>query len=216
MVVDDGSPDGTGADRRRARGASIPGRIEVMHRTGPRGPGPRPTSTACSAAIADGRRRSRSARWTPTSRTIPSTCRRWPRRAATHDVVIGSRYLHGVSVVNWPLHRIFLSTFANNYIRAVTRLTPRDCTSGFRCWRREALAQLPLGRHGLGRLRVPGRDALRGQRGAAAASARCRSSSSSAQQGQSKVSTPVSARIAGHPVAARAPPLALTRCRRSS
>ena len=64
--------------------------------------------------------------------------------AATHDVVIGSRYLNGVSVVNWPLHRIFLSTFANRYIRAVTQLSPTDCTSGFRCWRREALARLPL------------------------------------------------------------------------
>jgi dolichol-phosphate mannosyltransferase len=62
------------------------------------------------------------------------------------DVVIGSRYLHGVSVVNWPLHRIFLSTFANRYIRAVTRLSASDCTSGFRCWRRETLAKLPLDR----------------------------------------------------------------------
>ena len=41
--------------------------------------------------------------------------------AASHDVVIGSRYLNGVSVVNWPLHRIFLSAFANRYIRAVTQ-----------------------------------------------------------------------------------------------
>jgi dolichol-phosphate mannosyltransferase len=64
--------------------------------------------------------------------------------AANADVVIGSRYLNGVSVVNWPLHRIFLSTFANRYIRAVTRLSASDCTSGFRCWRREALARLPL------------------------------------------------------------------------
>ena len=64
--------------------------------------------------------------------------------AADHDVVIGSRYLNGVSVVNWPLHRIFLSAFANRYIRVVTRLTPRDCTSGYRCWRRAALAKLPL------------------------------------------------------------------------
>ena len=66
--------------------------------------------------------------------------------AATYDVVIGSRYLNGVSVVNWPLHRIFLSAFANQYIRAVTRLTPRDCTSGYRCWRRNALARMPLDR----------------------------------------------------------------------
>jgi len=61
-----------------------------------------------------------------------------------HDVVIGSRYLNGISVVNWPLHRIVLSTFANRYIRTVTRLRPSDCTSGYRCWRREALARLPL------------------------------------------------------------------------
>ena len=66
------------------------------------------------------------------------------RAGATHDLVLVSRYLNGVSVVNWPLHRIFLSAFANRYIRAVTRLSPSDCTSGFRCWRREALARLPL------------------------------------------------------------------------
>src|SRR3989304_3992335 len=54
----------------------------------------------------------------------------------------GARYLHGVSVVNWPLRRIVLSAFANHYVRAVTRLSVRDCTSGFRCWRREALGRL--------------------------------------------------------------------------
>jgi len=64
--------------------------------------------------------------------------------AQNADVVIGSRYLNGVSVVNWPLHRIFLSTFANRYIRTVTGLSATDCTSGFRCWRREALQRLPL------------------------------------------------------------------------
>ena len=58
--------------------------------------------------------------------------------------MIGSRYLNGVSVVNWPLHRIFLSAFANRYVRAVTRSPPSDCTSGYRCWRRDALARLPL------------------------------------------------------------------------
>jgi dolichol-phosphate mannosyltransferase len=61
-----------------------------------------------------------------------------------HDLVIGSRYLHGVSVVNWPLHRIMLSAFANRYIRFVTGLSPSDCTSGFRVWRRTALAGLPF------------------------------------------------------------------------
>ncbi|MEZ5415774.1 MAG: glycosyltransferase [Vicinamibacterales bacterium] len=66
------------------------------------------------------------------------------RAAADHDLVIGSRYLHGVSVVNWPLRRLILSTFANWYVRTITGMTVRDCTAGFRCWRREAVARLPL------------------------------------------------------------------------
>jgi dolichol-phosphate mannosyltransferase len=61
-----------------------------------------------------------------------------------HDLVIGSRYLRGVSVINWPLHRIVLSAFANRYIRFVTGLGPQDCTSGFRVWRSEALGKLPF------------------------------------------------------------------------
>jgi dolichol-phosphate mannosyltransferase len=64
--------------------------------------------------------------------------------AADADLVLGSRYLQGVSVVNWPLHRIVLSSVANRYIRAVTGIEVRDCTTGFRCWRRDALARLPL------------------------------------------------------------------------
>ncbi|MYD88671.1 MAG: glycosyltransferase, partial [Acidobacteria bacterium] len=66
--------------------------------------------------------------------------------ARRFDVVIGSRYLHGVSVVNWPLHRIALSAAANRYVRAITGAPVTDCTSGFRCWRREALGRIPLDR----------------------------------------------------------------------
>ena len=65
---------------------------------------------------------------------------------AAADLVVGSRYLHGISVVNWPLRRIILSSFANVYIRWVTGLGVNDCTTGYRCWRREALAKLPLDR----------------------------------------------------------------------
>ncbi|HET7220322.1 MAG TPA: polyprenol monophosphomannose synthase [Vicinamibacterales bacterium] len=141
MVVDDGSPDGTGAIA-DALAAKYPGRIEVMHRTGPRGLG-RSYIDGLRKAIAQA--------------DVDLVCQMdadlshnpeyLPALAAatdTHDVVIGSRYLNGVSVVNWPLHRIFLSAFANRYIRTVTSLTPNDCTSGYRCWRREALARLPL------------------------------------------------------------------------
>ena len=68
------------------------------------------------------------------------------RAAAGADLVIGSRYLNGISVVNWPLRRIILSQFANFYIRTVTGLHLRDITTGYRCWRRESLAKLPLDR----------------------------------------------------------------------
>jgi dolichol-phosphate mannosyltransferase len=66
--------------------------------------------------------------------------------SADADVVIGSRYIPGGAVVNWPLRRKILSRVANTYIRGVTRLSARDCTSGYRCWRRAALASLPLDR----------------------------------------------------------------------
>jgi dolichol-phosphate mannosyltransferase len=59
-------------------------------------------------------------------------------------MAIGSRYIPGGEIVNWPLRRRVLSRFANTYIRTVARVSAHDCTSGYRCWRREALAALPL------------------------------------------------------------------------
>ena len=60
--------------------------------------------------------------------------------------MIGSRYVPGGAIRNWPRRRLLLSRLANFYIRQITRLDARDCTSGYRCWRREALAALPLDR----------------------------------------------------------------------
>jgi len=141
LVVDDGSPDGTGAVA-DALAVEYPGRVEVMHRTGQRGLG-RSYIDGLQKAIAQPDVDlvcQMDADLSHNPEYLPALV------AATidHDVVIGSRYLNGVSVVNWPLHRIFLSAFANRYIRTVTSLTPRDCTSGYRCWRRESLARLPL------------------------------------------------------------------------
>ena len=141
LVVDDGSPDGTGeiADRLVSQ---YPGRVEVMHRTGKRGLG---------RSYIDGLRHALASTDAQLICQMDADLSHNPEylpalAAATGqaDVAIGSRYLNGVSVVNWPLHRIFLSTFANRYIRVVTGLSPSDCTSGFRCWRREALQRLPL------------------------------------------------------------------------
>jgi dolichol-phosphate mannosyltransferase len=66
--------------------------------------------------------------------------------SAGADLVIGSRYVTGGQVENWPPHRILMSAFANLYVRAITGLRVRDCTSGFRCWNRGAVERLPLDR----------------------------------------------------------------------
>jgi dolichol-phosphate mannosyltransferase len=142
LVVDDGSPDGTGALADELA-AAHPGRIEVMHRTGARGLGRSYVDGLQHALKTDARLIFQmDADLSHNPEYLPSLA----AAASEYDVVIGSRYLQGVSVVNWPLHRIFLSAFANRYIKAVTRLSPSDCTSGFRCWRRDALAKIPLGR----------------------------------------------------------------------
>ncbi len=144
LVVDDASPDGTGAiaDEWAAR---MPGRVLVLHRTGPRGLG-RAYADGLAHALELG---------VPIIGQMDADLSHDPKYlpdlvAALDDadLAIGSRYLNGISVVNWPLRRIALSTFANWYIRTITGLAVRDCTAGFRCWRREALARVPLGNGG--------------------------------------------------------------------
>jgi dolichol-phosphate mannosyltransferase len=62
------------------------------------------------------------------------------------DLVLGSRYIRGITVVNWPIERLLLSYFGNWYARRVTGLPIRDATGGFKCWRREALQGIALDR----------------------------------------------------------------------
>ena len=143
LVVDDSSPDGTGrvADE-LAR--EFPGRVDVLHRTGRRGLGRSYTDALHQAVEGDADLVCQmDADLSHDTRYLPDMV---AAAARGYDLVIGSRYLRGVSVVNWPLYRLFLSATANGYIRLVTRLRVRDCTSGFRCWRRQAIARLPLDR----------------------------------------------------------------------
>jgi dolichol-phosphate mannosyltransferase len=140
IVVDDDSPDGTGAlaDKLAEQAG---GRISVIHRTGARGLGRSLVAGLQHALTTDADLIFQmDADFSHDPQYLPAMA------AATDDadLVLGSRYLQGVSVVNWPLHRIILSSFANRYIRAILGLEVTDCTTGFRCWRREALARLPL------------------------------------------------------------------------
>jgi dolichol-phosphate mannosyltransferase len=142
MIVDDQSPDGTGeiADDLALRYA---GRVEVVHRTGRRGLG---------RSYIDGIKRAitqdvdviaqMDADLSHDPRQLPDLV----AATAEADVVIGSRYVSGGRIINWPARRRLLSRFANLYIRGVTQLGTRDCTSGYRCWRRAALSSLPLDR----------------------------------------------------------------------
>ena len=144
LVVDDQSPDGTGAiadDLARTHA----GRMEVMHRVERPGLGrsyidgirlalTRPVDVICQMDCD----------LSHDPEQLPSLI----AGADRADVVIGSRYIHGGRVVNWPLRRRVLSRLANTYIRTITRMQPHDCTSGYRCWRRDALARLPLDRFG--------------------------------------------------------------------
>ena len=142
LVVDDGSPDGTGAvaDAIAVRNSE---RVSVMHRTGRRGLG---------RAYLDGIREA-----LKTDADVicqmdadlshqPVDLVAMLTAAKQSDLVIGSRYVPGGRIVNWPLRRRVLSAGANRYVRLISSFAVRDCTSGFRCWRRETLAGLPLGR----------------------------------------------------------------------
>lgn len=141
LVVDDNSPDGTGEIvGRLARGNS---RLHVVHRSGKLGLG---------SAYREGFRFAldkgaeyiieMDADFSHDPAIIPI----FLEKIKNYDLVIGSRYLNGVSVVNWPLRRLMLSCFANSYTRVITGLRITDCTGGFKCFRREVLEAIDLDR----------------------------------------------------------------------
>ena len=134
LVVDDDSPDGTGkvADE-LARGNA---RVHVLHRGQKAGLGP-----AYRAGIRHALELGADfvvqmdADFSHPPETLPGMLAEIERC----DAVQGSRYLTGITVVNWPIERILISWFGNWYARTVTGLPLSDTTSGFRCIRREAL-----------------------------------------------------------------------------
>jgi dolichol-phosphate mannosyltransferase len=139
LVVDDASPDGSGAVADGLAAATA--RVAVLHRTGERGLG---------RSYVDGMQRALTTDATHICQMDadlshdPGDIPRLLEASARADLVIGSRYVAGGALSNWPLHRVVLSRVANRYVRAITRMAVHDCTSGFRCWRRELLARVPL------------------------------------------------------------------------
>ena len=141
LVVDDASPDGTGklADELAAANP----RVHVLHREAKQGLGP---------AYRAGLRRALDlgadlvVQMDADFSHPPETLVTLLREIEDCDVVMGSRYIHGITVVNWPIERILISYFGNAYTRAVTGLRVRDTTGGFRCMRRAALEAIDFER----------------------------------------------------------------------
>ena len=134
LVVDDASPDGTG-DRVEAA-ARDERRLHLLRRPGKLGLG-----TAYLAGFRWGLERGHDPIVTMdcdgshAPRFLPALL----EAARDHDLVIGSRYVPGGGIVNWPWYRRALSAFANRYTRVLLRLPTRDNTSGYRCYRRTVL-----------------------------------------------------------------------------
>jgi dolichol-phosphate mannosyltransferase len=140
LVVDDSSPDGTGelADELAARGE----RVHVLHRPGKLGLG-----TAYIAGFRWALERDYEYVFEMDSDFShnPDHIPQFLEAAQQYDLVLGSRYLRGVTVINWPMSRLLLSYFANKYARWVTGLPFSDTTGGFKCYRRKVLQGIDLG-----------------------------------------------------------------------
>jgi glycosyltransferase involved in cell wall biosynthesis len=138
LVVDDRSPDGTGAIAEEL--AARDEYLTVLHRDGPRGFGAALTA-GFRRALADG---------AEAVLTMdgdfshdPAEIKRLLGALESADMVIGSRYTAGGTIEAWSLYRRLLSAAANAFVRVLYDLPARDCTSGFRCYRRQALQAVP-------------------------------------------------------------------------
>jgi dolichol-phosphate mannosyltransferase len=141
LIVDDNSPDGTGelVDSMRERNP----RVHVMHREGKMGLG-----SAYRAGFRWALERDyelvfeMDADFSHDPRYIPD----FLAASKEADLVIGSRYVQGINVVNWPMSRLLLSYGASIYTRVITGLPVKDPTGGFKCFHRRVLEALDLDR----------------------------------------------------------------------
>lgn len=144
LVVDDASPDGT-ADLVDRAAERYPGRINCLRRSGKLGLGSAYIS-GFRYALEEGfdliAEMDADLSHDPDDLTVLAA----PIVRGEADLVIGSRYIEGVRVMNWPLSRLILSYGAGIYTRMITRLPVQDVTAGFKCYHRRVLDSIDLGR----------------------------------------------------------------------
>lgn len=144
LVVDDGSPDGTG-DLVERLAKSHPDRIHLLRRPGKQGLG---TAYIAGFRFALARDYDMVCEMDADLSHNPNDLPRLtaPIETGNADVVIGSRYVGGVRIMNWPLSRLILSYSAGIYTRTITRMKINDVTAGFKCFRRNVLEAIDLDR----------------------------------------------------------------------
>lgn len=143
LIIDDASPDGT-ADIVRSRQPEFPDRLFLLER---------PCKLGLGTAYITG------FKWAlehgydyifemdcDFSHNPDDLPRIYRTAVEGADVVIGSRYIQGVNVVNWPMRRLLMSFCASAYVRLITRMPVRDATAGFVCYSREVLQAIDLDR----------------------------------------------------------------------
>lgn len=143
LIIDDGSPDGTAQIVRKLMTSEFPDRLYIIERSGKLGLG---TAYICGFKWAIGEGYDYIFEMDADFSHSPADL---PRLyAACHDegydVSVGSRYISGVNVVNWPIGRVLMSYYASAYVRTVLGISLRDTTAGFVCYKRKVLETLDL------------------------------------------------------------------------
>jgi dolichol-phosphate mannosyltransferase len=142
LIVEDNSPDGT-AGIVRSLQPEFEGRLHMLERKGKLGLGTA-YITGFKWALEQGYQFvfEMDADFSHDPNDLPRLYQKCAHEG--YDVAIGSRYVSGVNVVNWPMGRVLMSYFASKYVRLVTGLPIHDTTAGFKCYRREVLETIGL------------------------------------------------------------------------
>jgi len=141
LIVDDNSPDGTG-NFIEELGKTMP-QVKLLRR---------PKKMGLGTAYIDGFKYAIEQKYDYIFEMDadfshdPKEIKNFLKAIKDNDLVLGSRYINGVNVVNWPMRRLLLSYFANGYTKIITGMRVKDSTGGFKCFRREVLESIDLKR----------------------------------------------------------------------
>ena len=143
LVIEDGSPDGTADIVKRLMAGDFKGRLHIIERTGKLGLG---TAYITGFKWAIEQKYDfifeMDADFSHDPKDVPRLLKEV--RDNGYDVAIGSRYITGVNVVNWPMGRVLMSYYASKYVQFVTGIPVNDTTAGFKCYRRKVLETINL------------------------------------------------------------------------